>query len=269
MSDAPRRSNAQSGVRGYLDARGPLHHLDPRAKVMAALLLLAAVFSLDRWHGYAAVSCLLLLFALYGKIPLSRLAAAVRGVAFLLFFTVVVNGLFTPGESVARLGPFTLTARGLSTGLLLGLRLVLIVGVTSLLTAVTKPLDLAHSLAWLLRPLRLLRLPVSELAMVTSIALRFIPVLSAEARRIELAQKARGIEIDDTPLRRAISLAPVVVPLFAGAMRYAGELGLALEARGYAPGIRRGRLHPLRFTAADLAAVSGCAVVALTAWLWL
>lgn len=254
---------------GYLDITGPLHQLDPRAKALATLLVLVAVFALQSGPGYAAVAGLLLLAAAYGKIPLGRLAAAVRGVGLLLLFTVIVNGLFTPGESLVRLGPVAITDRGLVRGVVLGMRLVLIVGATTLLTAVTKPLDLAHGLAWLLGPLKLLRIPVSELAMVTSIALRFIPVLSAEAKRIQLAQKARGIEIDDKPLSRAVSLAPIIVPLFAGALRQADELGLALEARGYVPGRPRGRLYPSRVTAADVTCVAVCAVVVLVAWLWL
>ena len=263
------RPRPKAASRGYLDLDGPLHRLDPRAKVLATLLLLAAVFGLKHWPGYAGLAAILLLLSLYGKIPLARLAGAVRGVSFLLFFTVVVNGFFTPGEAVAQLGPLVLTDRGLERGLLLGMRLVLIVGATTLLTAVTKPLDLAYGLAWLFGPLRFLRLPVSELAMVTSIALRFIPVLSAEAKRIQLAQKARGIEIDDRPLSRALSLGPIIIPLFAGALRQADELGLALEARGYVPGRARGRLYPLRFLPVDYIAMSGCAAVAVAAWLWL
>ena len=255
--------------RGYLDVAGPLHRLDPRAKVLATLFLLAAAFAAESWPGHAGLAATLLLAAIYGRIPVARLAGAVRGVSFLLLFTVVVNGLFTPGESVVRLGPLALTDRGLARGAVLGMRLVLIVSATTLLTAVTKPLDLAHGLGWLLRPLRALRIPVSELAMVTSIALRFIPVLSAEAERIRIAQKARGIEIGDTPLGRATSLATVIVPLFAGALRQAEELGLALEARGYVPGRPRGRLHPLRFSRADGVAVAACAAVALAAWAWL
>jgi len=255
--------------RGYLDVQGPLHRLDPRAKALATLFLLAAAFGVESWPGYAGLATALLLTALYGRIPVARLAGAVRGVGFLLFFTVVVNGLFTPGESVAQLGPLALTSRGLARGAALGMRLVLIVSATTLLTAVTKPLDLAHGLGWLFHPLRALRLPVSELAMVTSIALRFIPVLSAEVERIRLAQKARGIEIADTPLGRARSLAPVIIPLFAGALRQAEELGLALEARGYVPGRPRGRLYPLRFALADGVAVGTCAVAALAAWMWL
>lgn len=267
-----RQKNRTAGSgphRGYLDVPGPLHPLDPRAKTLGTLFLLAGVFALESWWGYAAISALLLLAAAYGKIPLARLTAAVRGISFLLFFTVVVNGLFSPGEPLAQLGPLTLTDRGLVRGTVLGMRLVLIVGATTLLTAVTKPLDLAYALGWILGPFRLVRVPVSELAMVTSIALRFIPVLSAEAQRIQLAQKARGIGIEDRPLKRALSLAPIIVPLFAGALRQADELGLALEARGYVPGKPRTRLHPLQFRTADAAFLAACAALALVAWLWL
>lgn len=259
----------QSAQWGYLDLHGPLHRLDPRAKVAATLLLLGAVFAVDGWVGYLVLALFLTLAALYGRIPLRRLAGAVQGVGFLLLFTVVVNGFFTPGEAVARLGPLTLTDRGLARGIVLGMRLVLIVGATTLLTAVTKPLDLAYGLGWAFGPLKYLRLPVSELAMVMSIALRFIPVLSEEARRIQLAQKARGIEIDDKPLSRAASLVSIIVPLFAGALRQADELGLALEARGYVPGRPRGRLYPLRFGPADFAGLALCASAALAALLWM
>lgn len=257
------------GARGYLHGDGLLHRLDPRAKVLAAIVALVAILGVDSWAGYAVMAILLLTTAALGKIPGVRLVKAVQGVGFLLFFTVVVNGFFTPGASLLDLGPLSLTRQGLERGLALGCRLALIVGAMSLLTASTKPLDLAHGLGWLLSPLRVFRLPVAELAMVTSIALRFVTVLNEEAKRIRTAQKARGIEIGDTPMGRATSLASIVVPLFAGALRQADELGLALEARGYRPGAPRGRLYPLRIGWRDIVCLAAVTTVAVLSWAWL
>lgn len=248
---------------------GLLHRLDPRVKVLAAIIALVAILGVRSWAGYAVMAILLLVAAALGKIPGVRLVKAVQGVSFLLFFTVVVNGLFTPGASLLDLGPVSLTRQGLEQGLALGCRLALIVSAMSLLTASTKALDLAHGLGWLFRPLRWLRLPVAELAMVTSIALRFVTVLNEEARRIRIAQKARGIEIGDTPMSRATSLVSVVVPLFAGALRQAEELGLALEARGYRPGAPRGRLYPLQVGWRDVVSLAVVTAVALLSWAWL
>lgn len=264
---APKK--APGNPRGYLHGNGLLHRLDPRVKVAAAVVVLIAILGIESWVGYAAMAGVLLVTAALGRVPGTRLVKAVQGVGFLLFFTVVVNGFFTPGESWLRIGPVGLTSQGLERGLALGCRLALIVSGMSLLTATTKPLDLAHGLGWLLQPLRLFRLPVAELAMVTSIALRFVTVLSEEAQRIRIAQKARGIEIGDRPLSRATSLVSIVVPLFAGALRHADELGMALEARGYRPGARRGRLDPLSIGLGDVLCLLAAAAIALVSWSWL
>lgn len=262
---AKRRPNQ----RGYVHGDGLLHRLDPRVKVLAAIIALVAILGVGSWTGYAVIASLLLATAALGKISGMRLVRAVQGVGFLLLFTVLVNGFFTPGTSLVDLGPLSLTRQGLVRGFALGCRLALVVSAMSLLTASTKPLDLAHGLGWLFSPLRLLRLPVAELAMVTSIALRFVTVLSEEARRIRIAQKARGIEIGDTPMSRATSLASIVVPLFAGALRQADELGLALEARAYRPGAPRGRLYPLTVGWRDWAFLTAVTAVAVAAWIWL
>lgn len=263
------RRRGAGGSRGYLHGDGIFHRLDPRVKVTAAIVLLVAILGIDTWAGYAAMAGVVVVAAALGKIPGMRLVKAVQGVGFLLFFTVVINGFFTPGASLFHVGPVALTYQGLMRGLALGCRLALVVGAMSLLAATTKPLDLAHGLGWLFGPLRRFGLPVAELAMVTSIALRFVTVLGEEAKRIRIAQKARGIEIGDRPLSRATSLASIVVPLFAGALRHADELGMALEARGYRPGARRGRLYPLSVGLADLLCLVAAVAIAVVSWGWL
>ena len=267
VSHADKRSSHRQ--RGYLHGESVVHRLDPRAKVSAAFVTLGAILGLQSWLGYIFMASVLLLTAALGRIPWRRLVGALQGVGLLLLFTVVVNGVFTPGEVLLRLGPVALTVQGLARGLALGCRLALIVGAMTLLTSTTKPLDLAHGLGWLFGPFRVFRLPVAELAMVTSIALRFVTLLSDEAKRIRIAQKARGIEIGDRPLSRATSLPSIVVPLFAGALRHADELGLALEARGYRPGARRGRLYPLRFGAREAICLTVAIGVAVVSWIWL
>lgn len=246
-----------------------LQRLDARAKVTSTLLILIGIFLIRSWPAFIGAAVFLLAIARLGRIPPQQLARAVKGVGFLLLFTFTLNALFTPGTTVVSLGPLSITEQGIERGVTLGLRLALIVAATTLLTASTTPLALADGLEYLMRPLRIFRIPVPELAMVTSIALRFIPILVAEAGRITKAQSARGVNVNEgSPVKRAISLAPILVPLFAGALRRADELGDALQARAYVPGGKKGRLHPRHVAVGDVLAVATTTAFVAAIFLW-
>lgn len=257
------------GGGGYLHLDSPLHHLDARAKVASTLCFLIGIFVIHSWVGYALTGGLLLFVARIGKIPVPHLVRAVKGVSVLLFFTFCLNAFFTPGDIVAAWGPAVLTEQGLARGAALGLRLALIVAATTLLTAVTPPLALAEGLESLLSPLRALRVPVPELAMITSIALRFVPILVAETGRITRAQAARGVEVSGVSgIRRAVTLAPILIPLFSGALRRADDLGNALRARAYVPGKARGALKPRVLGRGDAIALGFSVLTLVLLWFW-
>jgi energy-coupling factor transport system permease protein len=180
------------------------------------------------------------------RVPLSWFWRSLKPVLWLVALAFVAQVLFAPGHAFARLGPFHLSWHGLEVAGFLSLRLVLLVLIGSLLTLTTSPIALTDGLVWLTRPLHALRVPTEELALMVTIALRFIPTLLVELESIMRAQSARGADFSHGgPVRRARALVPVLVPLFIISFRRADELALAMEARCYVPGVHRTRLHPL------------------------
>ena len=244
-----------------------LHRLDPRAK-----LVLAFAFG-----GLAAASgprALLVLAGAAGAVSIASrlpLALLLRGLRPLLWLILATAGLhlFTdPGRVVLREGPLAVTAAGVRQSVLEGGRLILLVLTGSLLTLSTSPLELADGLGALLSPLRRLRLPVEEFALMVAVALRFVPVLLEEAERVRRAQQARGGAFGGWGITRVRRLAPLALPLLVGAFRRAEELAVAMEARGYQPGRRRSRLRRLKLASRDWAALFLGVALAGVAW-WL
>ncbi|MDA8066871.1 MAG: energy-coupling factor transporter transmembrane component T [Thermaerobacter sp.] len=244
-----------------------LHRLDPRAK-----LVLAFAFG-----GLAAAGgprALLVLAGAAAAVSIaSRLPPALllRGLRPLLWLILATAGmhLFTdPGRVVLREGPLAVTAAGVRQSALEGGRLILLVLTGSLLTLSTSPLELADGLGALLSPLRRLRLPVEEFALMVAVALRFVPVLLEEAERVRRAQQARGGASGGRGITRVRRLAPLALPLLVGAFRRAEELAVAMEARGYQPGRRRSRLRRLKLASRDwVALVLGGALAGVVWWL--
>ena len=231
-----------------------LHRLDPRAKLVAVSALAVALFVRDSFAGlavYAAAAALA--YALSG-VPPAWFWRAFRPLLWLVALTFVAQVVFAPGEPFFSFGFIHLSWRGLELATYLSLRLVVLVLVGSVLTLTTPSMALTDGLAWLGRPLRRLRVPTDELALMVTIALRFIPTLFVELDTIMRAQRARGADFRRGGLRERVrSLTPVLVPLFVLSFRRADELALAMEARCYRPGAVRTRLHPLRASWADVA----------------
>jgi energy-coupling factor transport system permease protein len=194
-----------------------------------------------------------------GRIPLGYALRGLRPVIVLLALSVILNLLFAPSDAspvLARLGPVVITEGGLRTAAFIGIRLLLLVATTSLLTYTTSPVAMTDGIEWLLRPLRRFGVPGHELAMMMTIALRFIPTLLEETERIMKAQMARGADFTQGRLLdRARGFVPVLVPLFVTAFRRSEELALAMEARCYRGGEGRTRMHVLRWRAADAVAL--------------
>ncbi len=239
----------------YLPRESPVHRLDPRTKIAAVTMLTVAIFVVRDFSGYALLTLFLGGVVLAAQIPLGYLLRGLRPIVFLLFFTLVLNVFFSGlqgGTLLFRLGPLVATREAVLRALFVGYRLVGLVLVTSLLTFTTSPMELTDGIERSLRPFRRLGVPAHELAMMMTIALRFIPTLLEETEKIMKAQMARGAEFDQgNVLRRARALVPVLVPLFVSAFRRADDLALAMLARCYRGGEHRTRMRELRFSPRD------------------
>ncbi len=239
----------------YLPRSSSVHRLDPRTKIVSATGLLVGLFFVPSFQGFALFAAGVLGTLVLAQVPLGYALRGLRPIAVLLLLTAVLNTFFAAGEptpELFRLGPLVATQGGLRTAAFVGLRLILLVAVTSLLTFTTSPVELTDGLEWLLRPFRRIGVPAHELAMMMTIALRFIPTLLEETEKIMKAQMARGAEFGSGNIVQG--LVPVLVPLMVSAFRRSEELALAMEARCYHGGEGRTRMKALRARAADLLA---------------
>ena len=255
----------------YYPANSFVHRLDPRTKILITTAYVVVLFLVRGTAGYAAAALFTLVVALLARIPPRLLLRSLRPVLFLLVLTVVLHALMSGREGVLlwSLGPLRVTREGLSLGLQMGVRLTLLIITSSLLTLTTSPIELTDGIEQLLRPANRVGLPVHELAMMMTIALRFIPTLMEEADRIIKAQMARGADFQHGSFTARIrSLVPILVPLFIGAFRRADELAMAMEARCYRGGEGRTRYKRLRLGPRDaLAGAVASVVTGLIIWL--
>jgi energy-coupling factor transport system permease protein len=249
----------------FYPVTSPVHDLDPRAKIVATAVLVAGLFLIDSTMGLMFVAAALVALVAASRIPVRSFLRLLRPVLFIVALTVTFQVLFSrEGATVFEWGFLEVHAGGLRLGFFLALRIIVLVGVAGVLTATTAPVALADGIEDLLSPLKRLRFPVHEVAMMMTIALRFIPTLGEEAEKIKGAQAARGADFSEGgPLRRARSLVPVLVPLTVGAFRRADELAEAMESRGYRGGEGRTRYRELRFRARDALALSVTVLVLL------
>ena len=234
-----------------------MHALDPRAKILATAGLVLGLFLVDSIAGFLVVAVAVAALLAASGIPAAVFLRILRPVVFIVALTVLFQVLFSrEGATLVEWGPLEIHAGGLRLGLFLGLRILLLVSAAGLLTATTAPVALADGIEDLLSPLERLRFPAHEVAMMMTIALRFIPTLGEEAEKITKAQAARGADFSQGgPLRRALALVPVLVPLTVGTFRRADELAEAMESRGYRGGEGRTRYRELRFRARDALAL--------------
>lgn len=250
------------GFGQFYPVESPLHALDPRAKISATALLVVGLFLVDSVAGLLAVTAALAALVVVGRIPAGTFLRLLRPVLFIVALTALFQVLFSrEGATLFEWGVLEVHEGGVRDGFFLALRILLLVAAAGLLTATTAPVALADGIEDLLSPLRRVRFPAHEVAMMMTIALRFIPTLHEEAQKITKAQAARGADFSEGgPVRRARAMVPVLVPLTVGAFRRADELAEAMESRGYRGGEGRTRYRELRFRPRDAAAL---AVVAL------
>ncbi len=248
----------------YVPVESPVHRLDPRTKLLGTLWLVAIVFGIRSLAGLAVLTVFLAGVLLAGRIPPGYAVRGLRPVFWLVGLAVLFQVLFGDGGGhvLLRRGPLVITRESLVAGVFYGYRLILLVVATTLMTFTTSSVELTDGLERLLRPFRRIGLPSHELALMMTIALRFIPTLLEETDKIMKAQMARGAEFASGSLvRRARALVPLLVPLFVGAFRRADALALAMEARGYRGGEHRTRMKELHLAARDYVAAGMLALV--------
>jgi len=241
----------------YFPGNTVAHKLDPRTKILLVVLYIVALFCAKGIVTYAVMGLCLAACVRISKVGLKQLVRGLKPVLFILLFTGVLNLFFTPGDHyLVEWGFLRISDVGLRNAIFMVLRIMLLIMGTFLLTYTTSPISLTDGLERLLNGLKKLRVPVHELAMMMSIALRFIPTLIEETDKIMSAQKARGADFQSGNLiQKAKALIPILVPLFISAFRRADELATAMECRCYHGGEGRTKLHVLQYAQRDYAAL--------------
>ena len=249
----------------YFPAESFVHRLDARTKILLTIGLIVALFLPKGFLALGIVAAFTVLVYAISRIPFSLALKSIKAILPLIVFMTLLNLLYLPGEHVLwSWWVFTVTREGIFKAIFMAVRIALLIVVTSLLTYTTSPIDLTDGLERLLRPLSLLRVPVHDLAMILTIALRFIPTLMEEAEKILSAQKARGADLDTGSLtKRVKALVPILVPLLVSAVRRATELATAMDCRCYQGGKGRTRMKQSKLGFRDLiAALAFCALLA-------
>lgn len=239
----------------YYPVDSVLHRLDPRLKLNGTLLFIISIFLFDYFYGYIAVTMFLVSIIMLSRVPLKFILRGLKPIIIILLFTTTFNLFLTQGDILVKLGFLKITKQGLHSALFMGLRLTYLILGSSIMTFTTTPNQLTDGLERLMWPLRRIKVPVHEIAMMMSIALRFIPILLEETDKIMKAQMARGADFESGGiLKRAKGLVPLLVPLFVSAFRRANDLAMAMEARCYRGGEGRTKMKPLRYAGRDMIA---------------
>lgn len=239
----------------YYPGNSWVHRLDPRVKIMATILFIVALFVVDDFIGFAISGLALAITVAVSRVPLSFILRGLKPVFLIISFTFIINMFMIKGEVLLSIWIFEITKEGLRTAVFMAVRLILLIIGSSLLTLTTKPISLTDGIEALLSPFKRVGLPAHELAMMMTIALRFIPTLLEETDKIMKAQQARGADFESgNIMRRAKALIPILVPLFISAFRIAQDLAMAMEARCYGGSIKRTRMNGMKFASRDVVA---------------
>ena len=247
----------------YFPGNTVAHRLDPRTKILLVTLYIIALFSAKGLLGYMVMAATLAVCVKISKVGFKSLVRGLKPLVVIIAFTGILNIFFTPAETyLLEWGILRISEKGIQNALFMVVRIMLLVMGTFLMTYTTSPIRLTDGLESLLGPLKRLRVPVHELAMMMAIALRFIPTLIEETDKIMSAQKARGADFDSGNIfQKAKALVPILVPLFISAFRRADELAVAMECRCYHGGEGRTKLHVLKYQRRDYVALAGGAVI--------
>ncbi len=239
----------------YYQTESVIHKLDPRVKLVATIVFIITLFLINNFIGYIIAAVFLACMVKLSKVPFRFMVKGMKSIVFLLMIAVVFNLFLTPGEPLFSFWRLTVTKEGLKLAVMMAIRLVFLIIGSSLMTLTTTPNNLTDGMEKLLSPLKRLHVPVHEVSMMMSIALRFIPILLEETDKIMKAQIARGADFESGNLiKKAKSLVPLLVPLFISAFRRANDLAMAMEARCYRGGEHRTKMKPLIYQKRDRAA---------------
>ena len=236
----------------YYQTESIIHRLDPRVKLAGTLTFIVSLFLFQNYFGYLVAAVFLALVIVLSHVPFKFMIRGMKAIAFLLVITVGFNLFLTPGEPLVTLWKLTITQEGLKTAFNMALRLVMLIIGSSIMTLTTTPNNLTDGMEKSMKFLKIFHVPVHEVAMMMSIALRFIPILLEETDKIMKAQIARGADFESGNLvKKAKALVPLLVPLFISAFRRANDLAMAMEARCYRGGEGRTKMKPLVYKKRD------------------
>ena len=239
----------------YYPADSVLHRLDPRTKLVGTLVFLISLFAFRSFAAYAVATVFLACVIRISKVPFKFMVKGLKAIVILMMITVVFNMFLTPGEPLFSIWKLTITREGVVQAAFMAIRLTYLIIGASIMTLTTTPNQLTDGLEKGLRPLNKIHVPVHDIAMMMSIALRFIPILLEETDKIMKAQMARGADFESGGvIQKAKNMVPLLVPLFISAFRRANDLAMAMEARGYRGGDGRTKMHPLKYHRQDVAA---------------
>lgn len=239
----------------YYQTDSVIHRLDPRVKLVTTVCYIISLFIVNNIIGYLIAGIFLAVMIKMSRVPLKFMVRGMKSIIFLLIIAVVFNLFLTPGEVVVTFWKLKITREGIRLAVFMAIRLIFLIMGSSVMTLTTTPNHLTDGLEKLLGPLKIFKVPVHEIAMMMSIALRFIPILLEETDKIMKAQIARGADFESGNLiKKAKSLVPLLIPLFISAFRRANDLAMAMEARCYRGGEHRTKMKPLIYKKRDFVA---------------
>ncbi len=236
----------------YYQTESVIHKLDPRVKLVATICFIISLFVVKSWVGYVLAAIFLAVMIKLSNVPFRYMVKGMKSIIFILLITVVFNLFLTPGEVLVSVWKFRITREGVHTAVMMAVRLSFLIIGSSVMTLTTTPNILTDGLEKLMKPLKVFKVPVHEVAMMMSIALRFIPILLEETDKIMKAQIARGADFESGNLvKKAKAMVPLLVPLFISAFRRANDLAMAMEARCYRGGEHRTKMNPRKYQGSD------------------
>lgn len=251
----------------YVPGESFIHRMDPRVKILLSLLYIVVLFAVSSPVAYGLFTVFTVFLVAVSRVPVKYIFKGLKPMLYILIFTAVLNVFMTPGERILwELGSLKITHEGLETAGVMLLRLVFLVVATSVLTLTTSPLMLTDGIEKILKPFEIIKVPAHEIAMMMTIAIRFIPTLSEETEKIMKAQMARGADFESgNVIKRAKAMIPLLVPLFISAFRRADDLAVAMDSRCYHGGKKRTRMKQMRVGVRDYIAIAFMVVFSVVA----